>query len=171
MLDSLSAAVGERHLCYYALELIKKGLTIDAIMADLEEKKGELRIMAMLDTLEYLKRGGRISAAVAFAGTLLSVKPVVAIADGEVKLIGKAMGSKKANNLLTAYIEKSGGINFDMPVSVVWSGKDRYLLDKYVLDNARLWQGHIDGLPSYPIGSTIGAHVGPGAIGVCFFEK
>lgn len=62
--------------------------------------------MAMLDTLEYLKRGGRISAAVAFAGTLLSIKPVVAVADGEVKLIGKAMGSKKANNLLTAYIEK-----------------------------------------------------------------
>ncbi|MBQ9734477.1 MAG: DegV family protein [Clostridia bacterium] len=171
VLDSMSAAVGERHLCYYAIELVKKGLSIADIMAELEEKKGKLRIMAMLGTLEYLRRGGRISAAVALAGSLLSIKPVVAVIDGEVKLIGKAMGSKKANNLLTSFIEKSGGIDFDMPVSVIWSGKDKSLLDKYVEDNAKIWQDYRGELPYYQIGSTIGTHVGPGAIGVCFFEK
>ena len=171
VLDSLSAAIGERLLCYHALDLIKKGLTAKEILTELDQKKLKLNIMAMVDTLEYLKKGGRISAAVAFAGTLLSIKPVVALIDGEVKLIGKAMGSKKGNNLLNSFVEKKGGINFNMPYGVIWSGLDDTVLNKYVRDSEHLWKEHTEKVPAYIIGSTIGTHVGPGAIGVAFFEK
>ncbi len=171
VLDSLSAAVGERILCYHALDLIKKGLTAKEILTELDQKKLKLNIMAMVDTLEYLKKGGRISATVAFAGTLLSIKPVVALIDGEVKLIGKAMGSKKGNNLLNSFIEKKGGINFALPYGVIWSGLDDTVLKKYVRDSEHLWKEHTAKVPAYIIGSTIGTHVGPGAIGVAFFEK
>ncbi|MBQ7293332.1 MAG: DegV family protein [Clostridia bacterium] len=171
VVDSLNAAIGERLLCDYALRLAAAGKGAKAIADELENKKTKVRLMAMLDTLEYLKKGGRVSSAVAFAGSMLSIKPVVEVVDGEVKLVGKAMGSKKANNLLNALVEKSGGIDFSMPYGVVWSGLSDMLLKKYVADSAKLWEGNTDEVPAYMIGCTIGTHVGPGAIGVAFFEK
>lgn len=171
VVDSLNACIGERLLCQYALRLIKEGKTAKEIAAKLEEKKGKICVMAMLNTLEYLKKGGRISAAVAFAGGILSIKPVIAVEEGEIKLVGKAMGSKKGNNLLTTLVEKTGGIDFSMPYGVVWSGKDKSTLEKYVTDSAKLWEEHTDDVPAHMIGCTIGTHIGPGAIGVAFFRK
>lgn len=171
VVDSLNAAIGERLLVQYALKLKDQGFTAKEIAAELNEKKKKINLMAMVNTLEYLKKGGRISAAVAFAGELLSIKPVIAIVDGEVKLIGKALGSKKANNLLNALVEKKGGIDFTMPFGVVWSGLNDSLLKKYIVDSEKLWKEAVEKVPAYEIGSTIGTHVGPGAIGVAFFEK
>ncbi len=171
VVDSLNAAIGERLLCQYALRLIKEGKSAKDVAEALESKKGKINLMAMLGTLEYLKKGGRISAAVAFAGKLLSLKPVVAVVDGEVKLIGKALGSKNGSNLLTKLVTEKGGIDFDMPYGVIYSGLDDTMLKKYVVDSAHLYEGHIDNVPAYLIGGTIGTHVGPGAIGVAFFEK
>ena len=94
VVDSMNAAIGERLLCEYALRLIEQGKTAKEIVAILEEEKSKINVMAVLGTLEYLRKGGRISAAVAFAGEVLSLKPVVAVVDGEVKLVGKALGSK-----------------------------------------------------------------------------
>ncbi|MBQ8373943.1 MAG: DegV family protein [Clostridia bacterium] len=171
VVDSLNAAIGERLLVQYALRLIEEGKTAAQIAEELEEKKKKVNLMAVLGTLEYLKKGGRISSAVAFAGELLSIKPVIAIVDGEVKLVGKAMGSKKGNNLLNTLVQKQGGIDFSMPYGVVWSGLSDEFLKKYVKDSAHLWERETDRVPSYMIGGTIGAHVGPGAIGVAFFSK
>lgn len=172
VIDSLNAAIGERLLCEYALRLIQEGeLGLREIEAELNEKKKKIRLMALLGTLEYLKKGGRISAAVAFAGEILSLKPVIALVEGEVKLIGKALGSRKGNNLLNTLVEKSGGIDFTMPYGVVYSGIDKSMLDKYVKDSAKLWVHATDCVPEYRIGATIGTHVGPGAVGVAFFEK
>lgn len=83
----------------------------------------------MLDTLKYLRKGGRISAVVAFAGEMLSIKPVICIQKGEIKLLGKAVGSKKAGNLLNKFVQEKG-IDFDMPYCVAYSGLDCHLLDK-----------------------------------------
>lgn len=171
VVDSLNACIGERLLCEYALRLIAQGKTANEIVSELNRVKSKINLMAMLNTLKYLKKGGRISAVTAFAGEVFSIKPVVGIVDGEVKMIGKAMGSKKGNNLLNSLVEKKGGIDFDMPYGVVWSGIDDSVLNKYVEDSAHLWEGHTSNVPAYMIGSTIGTHIGPGAIGVAFFEK
>ena len=171
VVDSLNACIGERLLCLYAIRLIEQGLSASQIADKLNEQKSKINVLAMLNTLKYLKKGGRSSAVTALAGEVFSIKPVVGIIGGEVKMVGKAMGSKKGNNLLTSLVEKKGGIDFDMPYGVVWSGMDETVLQKYVADSAHLWSNHTDEVPSYMIGSTIGTHIGPGAIGVAFFEK
>lgn len=171
VVDSMNAAIGERLLCEYALRLIEQGKTAKEIVAILEEEKSKINVMAVLGTLEYLRKGGRISAAVAFAGEVLSLKPVVAVVDGEVKLVGKALGSKKGNNLLNRLVQEKGGIDFSKPYGTIYSGLDRTTLDKYVKDSAALWAEHTDDVPVHILGGTIGTHVGPGAVGVAFFRK
>ena len=171
VIDSLNACVGERILLDYAQKLIEEGGTLDGIENRLNEVKGKIRVLALLNTLQYLQKGGRISHFTAFAGGLLNVKPVVAVEGGEVKVAGKALGSKKGNNLLVQMIERSGGIDFDMPYCTGYSGLSDVLLKKYLNDSAYLWQGHTEKISCHQIGSTIGAHVGPGGIAVAFFAK
>lgn len=169
VVDSLNACIGERILTEYAVRLMKEGVTAKEMAEHLEEGRHRIKLIALLGTLEYLQKGGRISAAVAVSGEILHIKPVISIIDGEVKMIGKAMGSKKGSNLLTQMIDKSGGIDFDMPYVAAYSGLEDSLLQKYLSDSAHLWQDKIDTVPSYCIGSTIGTHIGPGGIAVAFF--
>lgn len=171
VVDSLNACIGERILIEYAIRLMKEGVAAKEITERLEEGRHRIKLMALLGTLEYLQKGGRISAAAAISGEILHIKPVISIIDGEVKLVGKAMGSKKGSNLLTQMIDKSGGIDFDMPHVAAYSGLDDSLLQKYLQDSAHLWKEHIDEVPSYCIGSTIGTHIGPGSIAVAYFAE
>ncbi len=171
VVDSLSATAGERILCEYALRLIKDGLSAREIYDELNRVKDKIRILAIVDTLEYLKKGGRISKTVAFAGEILKIKPVISVEDGVVKLVGKARGSKRANNLLNELIEKNGKIDFTMPYATLYSGLSNIMLKKYIEDEKELWENDINEVPIYIVGSTIGTHVGPGAIGVVFFSK
>ena len=171
VIDSLTVTAGERILCEYALKLIKDGLDIKEIVDELNKVKDRIRLIAVVDTLEYLKKGGRISKTVAFAGELLNIKPVISVEDGEVKLVGKARGSKKANNLLNELINQKGEIDFRMPYTTMYSGLSDLMLKKYIEDQKDLWECSVNYVPIYNVGSTIGTHVGPGAIGVCFFSK
>lgn len=169
VVDSENVCIGQQLLVLHAVRLRDRGLSAGAIVRELETRRGSVRVLALLDTLEYLKKGGRISSAVAFAGELLSIKPVVAVENGEVSLIGKARGSKNGNNLLMRFVKKSGGIDFNMPYMLAYSGLDDTLLQKYIHDSEVLYQGRTKELPVCAIGSTIGTHVGPGAVAVAFF--
>ena len=172
VVDSLNACIGERILLEYAVRLVGEGkLTAAQIAAELEEKKGKIQLLAVLDTLKYLRKGGRISSVTAIAGEMLSIKPVISVVRGEVKLVGKAMGSKKGNNLLTQLVRDCGGIDFTMPYVLGYSGLSDAFLQKYIRDSESLWKGYTDHVPYHMIGSTIGTHVGPGAIAVAFFAK
>lgn len=171
VVDSLNACIGERVLILYALKLIKQNKSASEIADELNKKKKDIKVLAVLATLKYLRKGGRISSLAAFTGELLSIKPVVAVVDGEVKLVGKALGSKKGNNLLNQEIEKCGGVDFEMPYCVAYSGLSDTFLQKYLKDHAHIWQHETNEIPTYMIGSTIGTHVGPDAIAVAFFKK
>ena len=172
VVDSLNACVGERVLIDYAIRLVKQNqLSALKIVEELNAKKHKIQLLAVLDTLKYLRKGGRISSVTAIAGEMLSIKPVVSVMKGEVKLVGKAIGSKKGNNLLNQLVEKCGGVDFDMPYALAYSGLTDAYLKKYLNDSEKLWKDKTEFIPSYMIGSTIGTHVGPGAIAVCFFAK
>ncbi|HIU79716.1 MAG TPA: DegV family protein [Candidatus Coproplasma excrementipullorum] len=172
VVDSLNACIGERILLDYALRLVEKGeLTAAQIAAELNDKKCKIQLLAVLDTLKYLRKGGRISSVAAVAGEMLSIKPVISVVGGEVKLVGKAMGSKKGNNLLNQLVSKCGGIDFSMPYVLGYSGLSDAFLKKYIADSENLWKGKAESIPYYLIGSTIGTHVGPGAIAVAFFAN
>lgn len=172
VVDSLNACIGERVLCQLALKLVNEGqLSASEIAKVLDQKKKDIQLLAVLDTLQYLKKGGRISTVTAFVGGMMSIKPVISITKGEVKMVGKAMGSKKGNNLLMQLVEKCGGIDFDLPYALAYSGLSDEYLQKYLNDSEKLWKDKTDNIPVYMIGSTIGTHAGPGAIAVAFFAK
>lgn len=171
VVDSENVCLGQMILVQRAKQLADQGLSADEIVATLDREKKQIRLMAVLDTLEYLKKGGRISAATAFAGGLLSIKPVVTVEGGDVILKGKARGSKNANNMLRNFIEGSNGVNFDMPYLLAYSGNSDALLQNYIDDHKDLWQHETDKLPILTVGCIIGTHVGPGAFAVAYFEK
>lgn len=171
VVDSNNVTLGERVLVEYALRLVNEGRSAAQIAAAVEAVRDRVVVIGLLETLEYLVRGGRLSAAAGAVGTLLNVKPVVAVEDGLIVQLGKARGSKNGRNLLNQKVEKAGGIDFSMPLALGYTGLSDAVLKKYIEDSAALWAGHTEGeLPVHTIGATIGTHVGPGAVAVAFFQ-
>ena len=169
MVDSCTIAIGLGILTEYALELAAQGLSAEEIVWKLLRKREKIKVLALVDTLEYLKKGGRISSAVALAGGLLNIKPVISVNGGEIKLLGKARGSRQGNNLLVQEIRKAGGVDFAMPVMLGYTGLSDALLQKYIQDSVDLWKDNVENLPVSIVGSVVGTHVGPGAVAVAFF--
>ncbi len=171
IVDSLSAAMGSGILVELAFRLLDEGKKAEEVVRLLEEEKKKIVVVALVDTLEYLKKGGRISKAVAFAGGVLNIKPVLSVIGGEINMLGKARGSKMGNNLLVQEIDKAGGINFDKPVLLGYSGISDALLVKYIEDSRHIWEGNLDEVRYTSVGSVIGTHAGPGAVVVAFFKN
>ena len=171
VVDSNNVTLGERVLVEYALRLVDEGRSAAQIAAAVEAVRDRVVVIGLLETLEYLVRGGRLSAAAGAVGTLLNVKPVVAAEDGLIVQLGKARGSKNGRNLLNQKVEKAGGVDFSMPLALGYTGLSDAVLKKYIEDSAALWAGHTEReLPIHTIGATIGTHVGPGAVAVAFFR-
>lgn len=171
VVDSTSAAMGSGILVELAVRMLDEGKNAKEIAELLEEEKKKIVLVALVDTLEYLKKGGRISKSVAFAGTVLNIKPVISLLDGEILMLGKARGSKMGNNLLIQEIDKAGGIDFTKPVLLGYSGISDALLLKYIKDSSHIWEGNMDEVRYTTVGSAIGTHAGPGAVAVAFFKK
>ena len=171
VVDSGTVAIGGGILVEYALKLLQAGLEAREIAEKLEEAKNRIVIVALVDTLEYLKKGGRISKTVAFAGTILNIKPVLSVIEGEICMLGKARGSKMGNNLLVEEIGKAGGVDFSMPLLLGYTGLSDAMLLKYITDSKHIWEGNTDEVRYTSIGSVIGTHAGPGAVAVAFFRN
>ncbi len=171
ILDGTTATMGTQLLIREALRLEQEGKSLQEIVEILEEEKKNVRVIALLNTLEYLKKGGRISTASALAGKILGLKPVVHIADGIVEALGTARGSKTGNNLLMKYVDENG-FDTSKPFGLIYSGYTDKLLQKYVKDSARLYEG-LD--PSTftvsKLGCTVGSYGGMDMIGFAFFKK
>lgn len=138
VVDGASAAMGTGILVELAFRLLDAGASAEEIAKALEEEKKNIVIVALVDTLEYLKRGGRISKTAAFAGGILNIKPVISVTDGEIHLLGEARGSKMGNNLLVQEIDEAGGIDFSKPVLLGYSGLSDALLLKYIEDSRHI---------------------------------
>ena len=171
VVDSGTGAMGGGILTELALKLLDEGMDAKSITEKLEEEKKKIIIVALVDTLEYLQKGGRVSKTVAFAGSVLNIKPVLSVIDGEISLLGKARGSKMGNNLLVQEIDKAGGIDFEKPLLLGYSGLSDTLLLKYIEDSRHIWEGNLDEVRYTTVGSVIGTHVGPGAVVVAFYKK
>lgn len=168
VVDTMTAAIGSGVLAQYALELCGQGLDAKAIAQRLEEEKGNVRLFAVLDTLEFLKRGGRLSATAALAGSLLNIKPIITLTDGVIEVVGKARGLRRGNAMMTEEVAKAGGVDFSKPWQLGFTGLSDELLRNYMADSTGLWPADSN---VAIIGSTIGTHVGPGAYAVAFFAK
>ena len=170
VVDSGSGAIGGGILVELALRYLDAGMSAREIAAKLEKDKENIVIVALVDTLDYLKMGGRVSKTVAFAGTLLNIKPVLSVTHGDIHMLGKARGSKQGNNLLVQEIEKAGGVDFTKPVLLGYTGLSDAMLLKYIEDSKHIWEKGLESVRYTTIGSVIGTHAGPGAVAVAFFK-
>lgn len=168
VVDSATAAIGIGILTMRALELVAEGKDAKTVAEVLEREKQDIRLVAVLDTLEYMKRGGRISKATAFAGNLLNIKPVISVQDGQIQVIGKARGNKQGNTMMLQQIIQGGGVDMARPYMLGYTGLSDEMLQRLMEDSAALW-------PETPaaagIGSVIGVHAGPGAVAITYFKK
>lgn len=170
VVDSGSVAIGSAILVEYALRLLDEGKSAKEIAQEIERVKERVSIVAFVDTLEYLQRGGRISKTAAVVGGVLNMKPVLAVENGEILSLSKARGVKQANQLLSDEYKARGGADFTMPVLFGYTGLSHEQLDNYIESSADLWTS-LETKNIMCVGSVIGTHAGPGAVAVAFFKK
>ncbi len=168
LVDSGTAAISSGVLTEHAIALMDRGMEAEEIQLELTALKKRVRLYAIVDTLEYLKKGGRLSATVALVGGLLNIKPIICVEDGEIKVVATARGMKKAYAMLSEEAEKHGGVDRAKPILLGYTGKSDEQLRKYMEENTGLW-------PSCTrttiVSPTIGTHAGPGAVALAFFSK
>ncbi|MBR4291907.1 MAG: DegV family protein [Oscillospiraceae bacterium] len=167
VVDSRNIALGLALLTEYALRLADEGRSVEEIAATLEAARERVRLMAVVDTLEYLHRGGRLSRTAAIAGGILSIKPVIALVDGEIKVLAKGRGNRQANSLMNQEAVKAG-IDETMPLMLGYTGTEDDLLRRYRAECGGLWPQDV---PESVVCGVVGTHAGPGAVAIAFFEK
>lgn len=169
VVDSENVTIGSGVLALEALKCINKGWDLETIYNHLESNKKRIRLLAALDTLEYLQKGGRISKTTAIAGGLLNIKPIITSVDGELKMVGKARGNKKAGAFLRQ-MSVDMPVDYDFPVLPGFTGKKDDLLSDFMNDSGDYFKG-LDSLNRTQLGSIIGTHAGPDAFAIAYFEK
>lgn len=166
--DSGHVCLSEALLVRLAVQLRDSGKTAGQIAAILEHAKEHLHLVAAIDDLKYLRKGGRLPAAVAVAGGMLGIKPLITIQDGKVAMAGKARGLPGAYVALFKKVEEMGGINPAFPALAGYTVSPREVtpIQTYLRDNLQQ-----EDLLVRQIGCVIGTHAGPGAFGIAFFDK
>ena len=166
--DSGHVCLSEALLVRLAVQLRDSGKTAGQIAAILEHAKEHLHLVAAIDDLKYLRKGGRLPAAVAVAGGMLGIKPLITIQNGKVAMAGKARGLPGAYVALFKKVEEMGGINPAFPALAGYTVSSREVtpIQTYLRDNLQQ-----EDLLVRQIGCVIGTHAGPGAFGIAFFDK
>ena len=166
--DSGHVCLSEALLVRLAVQLRDSGKTAGQIAAILEHAKEHLHLVAAIDDLKYLRKGGRLPAAVAVAGGMLGIKPLITIQDGKVAMAGKARGLPGAYVALFKKVEEMGGITPAFPALAGYTVSLREVtpIQTYLRDNLQQ-----EDLLVRQIGCVIGTHAGPGAFGIAFFDK
>lgn len=167
IVDSLTATYAIKVIADYGIKLAKEGKNAKEIVQILDGMKTKVKVLAVLDTLENLYKGGRLSKLEAGIGNVAKIKPLITITqDGKIGIRGKSIGKKKAFHDILKLLGKED-IDKDMPV---------YVLHSYGEDNSKVFAKavkdmEIDNIEEFQIGPTIGTHIGPGAYGIIFVEK
>lgn len=169
VVDSLQIAISSGIMVDYALQMVDQGMDAQSIAEELTRVRNKVHLMAVVDTLEYLQKGGRVSKTVAIAGGLLSIKPIIAInAEGKIEMAGKARGNKQANAMMNRKALEMN-IDFTKPCMLGYTGTSDELLQKYIQESAEFLGDHQ--IPSSIVSAVVGTHAGPGAVAIAFFEK
>lgn len=170
VVDSLLASVSEQVLVRYAKELVDEGKSFEEVIETIEAVKGKVRLAGLLDTLEYLKKGGRISAAAAIFGSALSIKPIIQLEEGAVTVADKARGKKNGIEAALKYVREHQ-VDTDMPVAIGYAGVEPDLLGQVVEASKSGDNTDLSDWPVVSIGATIGTYTGPNSVVLGYFEK
>lgn len=168
IVDSRTATAGMQILVNYACKLRDSGLPAEDIVGEVEQLKEKVRIFAVIDTLEYLRRGGRLSGFQAGLGTVTKLKPVITVRDGAVVMLQKAFGTAAAVKQMMKLLAEHP-IDDDFPSYFLYTddrSREELLLPK-LRELGRLPQR----LHFCSLGAAIGTHIGPGALGMAYIER
>lgn len=169
VIDTRQFCISQYIIVERSVQLRDAGFTVAEVAAIILQEMGRAHVLAAFDTLEYLKRGGRLSGAAATVGGLLNIKPVLTITDGVVDVLGKARGIRKACDMLVDELKKRGEIDYSLPFCFGYTGKNDQAMRLFV----DCFRAHLP-CPEVRIvrvGATIGAYAGSNAIAVAFFTK
>ena len=169
VIDTLCASIGQGLLVYTAAKLREQGKSIDEVAAWVEDHKKNVCHWVTVEDLLHLKRGGRVSAATAVVGTMLSIKPIIRVDDeGKLENLAKARGRKASLNYLLDRMAES----FDPELSdTVFIGHGDCLADAQTLESAIRSRFGVKNVYINYVGAVIGAHTGPGVAVIGFFGK
>jgi DegV family protein with EDD domain len=163
IIDSRSASMGIGNLVLHAARRAREGADLTAVVREVEERRDRQQVLATLDTLEYLRKGGRIGGAQAMLGSMLSIKPVITVLDGAVEQAGKVRTRSKALKFIVDRIP-AGNVE---TISVLHSQApdvDEFLaMLEPVVPGAEVVVG--------TIGPVVGVHTGPRVVGVAWIER
>ena len=167
IVDSRSATYTIKILADYAAALIAHGLDAPSIVEKLEALKSRVKVIAALNTLEYLQRGGRLSKAAASIGELANIKPVITVTEeGKIGILGKCIGKNKAIGFIVRHMEALT-VDTAFPVYSIFS----YGTENCEKFEEKLAAEHIPITERLQIGATIGTHIGPEAFGLIYVEN
>ncbi|MCL1795405.1 MAG: DegV family protein [Clostridia bacterium] len=167
VVDSLGAVMAHRILVEEAVRMRDEGSPAEDIVARLVEIRPRIRTWAMVDTLTYLAKGGRLNKTVAFAGNLIGVKPIITIkGDGTLDVVSKARGYQAVMKKFA----DGPAYDPDYPVYFGYTGRDSVAAGKKLMD-AICERFDIQKTGMHPIGQLIGTHVGPGCVAVVYVMK
>lgn len=165
VIDSRTASMGVGMLAQIGADLAAEGVSAAEIARVLEERKADVDLYVGLDTLEYLKRGGRISGARAAVGTMLSIKPIITVVDGVVENADRVRSRAKARErvleLLTEKPLERASILHTTNADVE-EFRDRFL-ERSGLDPSRV--------QTMLVGPSVGPHLGPGCVGAVVMRR
>ena len=169
VVDTLGASMGEGLMVYLACRERDKGLSLDEVAKWVEDNRLKLAHWFTVDDLHHLKRGGRVSGAAAFFGTMLAIKPVLHVDDeGHLIPMEKVRGRRASLDALVEHMAKTGVDNAHQTVFI--SHGDCEADVNYVADRIRERFGTKE-IYTNPIGPVIGAHSGPGTVALFFLAK
>ena len=162
VVDGKSASMGTGLTVLAAARAARDGASLDEVAALAEDLVSRTHVLFLLDTLEYLKRGGRIGSASAFIGTLLKFHPLLGLIDGEVTPIARPRSKQKGVTALLSRLEAAGGVE----QAAIIVANDQATASDLATQVASLTGVSVP--PSTTIGPVIGAHAGPGLVGVAY---
>lgn len=171
VVDGGNVAIASGILIEMALNLADAGKSTEEIVSVLEDEKEKVVLIALVATLDNLKKSGRISKTMAIAGGVLNIKPILSLTDGKIKMIGAARGLKMGHKLLVKEIEEFGGVDFSKPVLFGYTGISDESVRNCIETCKNVWYDNVKDAHYVSVGSVIGTHAGPGAIAMAFFKK
>ncbi len=165
--DTLNVTFALGLLVEEAVKMRDAGMTGKEIVEKIEELVPRIRLFAMIEDLKYLKMGGRLSATSALVASILGICPIITLKDGLVEVVGKARGKKAAFAAIRKCVEKEP-ISADYCVTMGHAkcSETCKALEDYMGDLLKKREVHVSS-----IGSIVGTHTGPGAVGLAYIKK
>lgn len=165
--DSLNLSYGCGAQVVKACELNEKGYKLDCILKELEKIRANIQVLFVVETLEFLKRGGRITTATATVGSMLNIKPIIEVKEGTLRKVSQVRGSKNAINKLIE-LTKLNNLKMNENIEIALGEGDN-VSDLIKLEQAVKNSIKFINTTNIEIGASIGSHAGPGTIGICVY--